>query len=151
MQDLIESMPDEVRDRVLGIIHSPFAQRNGIELVALSDDEVRMRMPIGDKMNSWGVGHGGAVFALADQVFALAANMGEHMQVALSANVQYVRPATGDLEAVSRRVAETRTTSVYEIRVLQGGKLVALFQGVGYKLKDDRCNGPPPDVETSRG
>jgi acyl-CoA thioesterase len=52
------------------------------------------------------------------------------------ASMTYIRPARGMLEAVARKIGETKMTSVYEVRVFEKGELVAIFQGNGYKLKD---------------
>jgi acyl-CoA thioesterase len=88
-------------------------------------------MDTAGKNGPGGVAHGGAVFTLADQAFGIAANMGGSKQVALSANIQYISPATGLLEAVAEKVSQNGMCSVYRIAVTTGEKLVAVFEGVG--------------------
>jgi acyl-CoA thioesterase len=103
-------------------------------------------MDISDKLNAVGGGHGGAVFSLADQAFAIASNLGPEVQVALSANISYLKPGKGLLEAVAIKISETRRTSLYEVKVYEGEELIAVFQGTGYKLNgnDGSVKGEAP-------
>jgi acyl-CoA thioesterase len=134
--DWEEGRSPEVVDRLRGIITSPFARFMGIELVSISSNgEVKVRMDIQGKENSLGAAHGGTVFALADQAFAIAGNLGPEYQVAISASINYVRPGRGPLEATAILICETKSTSLYEAKVFQGGQMIALFQGTGYKLR----------------
>ncbi len=134
--DWEEARSPEVIERLKGIISSPFARFMGIDLVSISPEgEVRVRMDIQGKENSLGAAHGGTVFALADQAFAIAGNLGPEYQVAISASINYVRPGRGPLEATAILICETKSTSLYEAKVFQGGEMIALFQGTGYKLR----------------
>jgi acyl-CoA thioesterase len=131
-----EGRSPDVVDRLKGIIRSPFARFMGIELVSIaSNGEVTVKMDIQGKENSLGAAHGGTVFALADQAFAIAGNLGPEYQVAISASINYVRPGRGPLEATAILICETKSTSLYEAKVFQGGEMIALFQGTGYKLR----------------
>ncbi len=116
----------------------PFVQELGIRTVSISEGEVRVAMDAGDKLNAVGGAHGGAVFTLADQAFALASNLEAWPQVALVASINYLRPGKGMLEAVARKTSETNRTSIYEVKVFDDGELIAIFQGTGYKLNGDR-------------
>ncbi len=106
----------------------------GMNVTGAWDHGVRVAMHTAGKTGPGGVAHGGAVFTLADQAFGITANMGGTRQVALSANIQYISPATGLLEAVAELVTENRMCSVYRITVTSCGKLVALFEGVGIRV-----------------
>jgi acyl-CoA thioesterase len=129
-------LPEVIRERLRAIDRAPFAIPMGMELLSISDaGEVIISMDVSDKLNALGGAHGGAIFTLADQAFAIACNLGEHTQVAICASINYIRPAKGKVLAVTRKVAETKQTSVHEVRVLENGELVALFQGTGYKLR----------------
>jgi acyl-CoA thioesterase len=103
----------------------------GMTVTGAWDHGVRVEMDTAGKNGPGGVAHGGAVFTLADQAFGIAANMNGTKQVALSANIQYISPATGVLEAVAERVNGNGICSVYRITVTSGEKLVAVFEGVG--------------------
>jgi len=93
----------------------------------------RVAMKAEGKRNPDGVVHGGALFSLADQAFGLAANNGPVRQVAVSATIAYLSPAKGDLEAFAELVAETGDHSLFVVRVYEGERLVATFEGVGIK------------------
>jgi acyl-CoA thioesterase len=134
-------LPEEIKERIRRMNMAPFVQPLGIELVSISaDGEVRVTMDASDKHNALGSAHGGAVFTVADQAFAIASNLGAELQVAMFASMTFIKPARGKLEAMAKRVGETKRTSVYEVKVFEKGELVAIFQGNGYKLKD-RVNG----------
>lgn len=128
-------MPKEVCERLQRMSDVPFVMELGIRTRSISKDgEVRLTMDASDKLNAVGGAHGGAIFTLADQAFAVAGNLSEEPQVALCANINYLRPGKGMLEAVARKTSETRRTSLYEVRVYDDGELIAVFQGTGYKL-----------------
>ena len=105
----------------------------GMEVVDTWPGGARVIMAPDGKRNPNGVLHGGAIFSLADQAFGLAANMGERPQVAVSATITYLAPARGTLEAVAEKVAETGDHSLFSVRVYEGERLVATFEGVGIK------------------
>jgi acyl-CoA thioesterase len=129
---------DELFDVVKEIHNAPYARLNDIDTVSVSKDEIRTRMMLtGDKMNSVGRAHGAAIFALADHTFALAANLGEYRQTALSVSIIYHRPGIGrELTAVSSRVSETNSVSTYDVKVYCDGKHIATATSIGFKLKE---------------
>ena len=135
-------LPKEICERIdrMNKVQTPVSM--GMRMLSISrDGEVRFSMDTDDKLNAVGFAHGGAIFALADQAFAIATNLGEEMQVAISANISYIKPGKGTLEAVAKKVSETRRTSIVEVKVYGGGELVAIFQGTGYKLGGRARNG----------
>jgi acyl-CoA thioesterase len=130
-------LPQEIKDRIRRINDAPFVQPMGIELISISSEgEVRVTMDASDKHNALGSAHGGAVFTVADQAFAIASNLGAELQVAMFASMTFIMPARGMLEAVAKKVGDTKRTSVYEVKVFEDGELVAIFQGNGYKLAE---------------
>ena len=124
-------MTGEQRIEALGA--SPFARLLGIEIVEARPGYARVVMDSTGKENFLGVAHGGAIFSLADQAFAAAANRGELLQVSVSVHIHYLSPAKGRLEAVARLIAETDTYSHILVEVKGGDRLVATFEGVAYK------------------
>jgi acyl-CoA thioesterase len=126
-----EAMTGEQRIIALGA--SPFARLLGMEILETWPGGARVAMDTTGKENFLGVAHGGAIFALADQAFAAAANRDGVLQVAVSVHIQYFSPAKGRLEAVARRVAETDRTSLIHVEVKSGERVVATFEGVAYK------------------
>jgi len=128
-------MDEEGQSRLNRIIEGEFARMLGIRVASISEQEVRVEMDLEGKLNSIGTGHGGAIFSLADQAFALSANLDEYPQVARSASIKYLKPAKGKLIAVARKVSEDDRGSVHHVSVLADGVLVAEFEGFGHKLK----------------
>ena len=110
-----------------------FARLLGMDVTGVWDHGVRVTMTTDGKAGPNGVAHGGAVFTLADHAFGIAANMGRDRQVALSATINYVSPASGPLEAIAERVSGNDLCSLYRVTVSSGDRLVAVFMGTGIK------------------
>ena len=126
-----EKMTGEQRIQALGAC--PFAHLMGMEIVETWPGGARVVMDTTGKENFLGVAHGGAIFSLADQAFAAAANRDGILQVAVSVHIHYLSPAKGKLEAVGRLIGETDTYSHILVEVKSGERLVATFEGVAYK------------------
>ncbi|MDD1705819.1 MAG: PaaI family thioesterase [Methanoregulaceae archaeon] len=108
----------------------------GMEVTGTWPGGARVVMDPEGKRNPNGVLHGGAIFSLADHAFGLAANTGEIPQVAVSATITYLSPAKGRLEAVAYRIAETGTHSLFNVRVYEGKRLVAILEGIGIREEE---------------
>ncbi|HSN71648.1 MAG TPA: PaaI family thioesterase [Steroidobacteraceae bacterium] len=96
-----------------------------------------MRMPWcaeGAEADGSKVWHGGPVASLLDTVGAFAATMVAGRDCGtVSLNIDYVRPATGDLVAKARVRKAGRTLSMVEVDVTNpDGKLCAVGRGVFY-------------------
>lgn len=113
-----------------------YAGTLGIELVAVSDDEIVVGMEVGEAhQNFLGVGHGGMVFSLADCAFSLASNNAGDAAVAIDTHLVLTAPSrVGDrLEARVREVSRGRSLGTYRAEVTRGdGRTVALFTGTVY-------------------
>jgi acyl-CoA thioesterase len=82
--------------------------------------------------------HGGALFTLADFVFAAACNSHGHTSVGINMNLTCLKAVSeGTLIAEAREVAEPKRLSgcTVEIRDDQGA-LVAIFQGLAYNKRE---------------
>jgi acyl-CoA thioesterase len=135
MQRYEAFLPNEIVERLQHMADVPLASQLGMRTESITEDgEVTVSMFAGDKLNAVGTAHGGAVFSLADQAFALASNLGPEPQVALCASINYLRPGKVHLKAVARKTFESRKTSLYEVRVYEDEELIAIFQGTGYKI-----------------
>lgn len=111
-----------------------FARLLDLKVTAIEGGRVRVAMPTAGKENAHGTTHGGAIFAVADHAFGIAANLEGLDQIAISAYIQYFSvPAEGTLEAVAYRVSETERTSLYAVEVYSGERRIAAFEGVGFK------------------
>ena len=112
-----------------------FARLLGMVVTEIEGGRVRVAMPTAGRENGHGTTHGGAIFALADHAFGVAANMEGIDQIAISAYIQYFSvPAEGTLEAVAYRVSETEKTSMYAVDVYSGDRRIGSFEGVGFKI-----------------
>jgi len=133
----LDRMDEDVReqlDSVKGIYFAPLSRDNDIEIIHISKDSVRISMKIKEKhMNGNNVAHGGATFILIDDTFAFASNLFEPA-VGVNVSVSYHRPAVGGtMEAVSQLVSETRSLSVFDIKVYCSGKHIATAVCTAFK------------------
>lgn len=113
---------------------SEFARLLGMEILEAREGYSRVTMNCAGKMNPGGVAHGGAIFALADQAFGIAANCCGVHRVAVTVSIQYIAPAKGRLLAVARRVADNGTCDTYRIMVHEGERPIAEFTGVAFRI-----------------
>jgi acyl-CoA thioesterase len=126
--------PKAVEEQIRIFNASEFARLLGMEILEASDGYSRVIMDCAGKLNPGGVAHGGAIFALADQAFGIAANCCGVHRVAVSVSIQYIAPAKGNLVAVARRVEDNGTTDTYRIMVHEGERPVAEFTGVAFRV-----------------
>lgn len=117
-----------------------FADHVGIELLEVSEGRAKAKMKIKEHhLNGVNIAHGGAIFSLADLVFAVASN--SHGTVALSINVSisYLKASvTGQiLTAEAKEVSLNPKLATYEVRVTdETDDIIAIFLGTVYKKND---------------
>ena len=132
-------MDASVREAIYSAVAAePFARAMDMHLVHLDDGHSIVEMAyLPERMNNiYQRAHGGAVFALIDEAFETASQTGGTIAVALNVNVTYVAsPSEGVLlRAQARRVAQTRKTATYDIRVSDADdNLIALCQALAYR------------------
>lgn len=115
-----------------------YAKHLGVELLEAAEGRAIARMKIGEHhLNSHNTVHGGAIFSLADVVFAAASNSHGVAAVAINVNISYLKAAfAGVLTAEAREVSLNPTLAVYEVRITgETGELIAIFQGMVYRKK----------------
>ena len=120
--------------RISAFNQCEFARLLGMEITEAHDGYARVTMDGAGKYNPRGVIHGGAVFALADQAFGIAANFAADVRVAVSIHIQYISPATGSLVAVAHRVADNGRYSIFQVMVYEGERIIAEFDGVAIQI-----------------
>lgn len=133
-------MDEGEADVVASFDACPFAQCLALRIRSVEAGVVEVEMDPACALNRDGAVHGGAIFALADHAFGAAANLAGE-EVALAAEIVYLRPATGRLVARAVRTGETEAVSLYRVEVRQGDRLVAVFSGHGFRL-DRRAPSP---------
>ena len=119
--------------------HDKFAEHCGIELLEVSEGRAKAILKINRQhLNAVNIVHGGAIFTLADLVFAAASNSHGNVAVAINVTISYLKAAAGGtLTAEAREVSRNRKLATYSIRVTdESGDLVASFQGMVYRKKD---------------
>ncbi len=115
------------------------ARHLGIEMLEHSEGWARAKMEIASHhLNSAGILHGGATFALADTVFAVASNSHGTLAVAINASVSFFKAVrSGTVFAEAEEVSINPKLATYLIKVRdEKGDSVALFQGTVYRKKE---------------
>lgn len=116
-----------------------FAKLCGVELLEAGDGRARAKLSIRpEHLNSVGIVHGAAVFALADTVFAAASNSHDHVAVAININISYLKAVEGgEIFARAEEVNREGRIGSYAITVTnEQEQIVAVFEGLAYrKLK----------------
>lgn len=111
----------------------------GIRLLKAGEGKCEMSMKVKEgMMNAYGAIHGAVLYALADCAFAAACNSYGVKAVALSASMQYRRPAGLGEELLAEASEESRgrTTALYRVKIRNSdGKLVAVMDGLAFLSK----------------
>ena len=116
-----------------------FAEHIGIELLEVSKGRAKAKMEIKDHhLNGINIAHGGAIFSLADLVFAVASNSHKTIALAINASISFLKAASGGtLVAEAKEVSLNPKLATYEIRVTnENNDLIAIFLGTVYRKKD---------------
>lgn len=116
-----------------------FAEYVGIELVEVTKGKAKAKMEIKNHhLNSIKTVHGGAVFALADLVFAVASNSHGTIAMGINVSISYLKAVKeGVIFAEANEVSINPKLATYNVQVTDGSDdLVAVFQGMVYRKKD---------------
>jgi acyl-CoA thioesterase len=119
--------------------HDAFAGNIGIELLDASPGYAKAQLEIETRhLNGLNTVHGGAIFSLADFVFAAAANAHGTIAMAINVHISYIKAATGGvLLAEAREVSLNPKLGTYSVRVTnEAGELIATFEGMVYRKKE---------------
>lgn len=130
-------MQPETEDRTIAaarafIDRDRYAKSLGIAFDAIAPGRARAVMTVRDDMvNALGSCHGGAIFALADSVFAVVCNSRGQVAVAQFCSIGYLRPAAvGDeLQADGTETIAAGQRGIYDITVTCRGEVIAAFRG----------------------
>jgi acyl-CoA thioesterase len=135
-KDALEALREEIRNE-------GFANHMGVRLRDIGPGYAAVEARYSEKMvNFNGLVHGGAIFSLIDEAFAVASNSHGTIAVALSLNVIYLEsPKVGALLiAEAREQSMTDPTATYAIEVVQrdeeGDRKIAVCQALVYRKKD---------------
>ena len=113
-----------------------FARHCGFELLEVNPGTATAKMVIQPfHFNGAKTVHGGALFALADFVFAAAVNSRGQLALAINTSMAFINAAVGGtLVARAREVSCNRRLGVYQVDIHdEQGQLIAQFQGTAYR------------------
>lgn len=113
-----------------------FAAHNNIELVDAGPGWATARMPVAEHhLNAADVVHGGALFSLADLVFAVASNSHGRLALGINASISYLKAARGPaITAEAREVSCNSKLATYTMELRDAaGELVALAHGTVFR------------------
>ncbi len=116
-----------------------FAERNNIELLTVAPGKATAKMTLHPHhLNGYSTVQGGAIFTLADFAFAAASNSHGNVAVAINVSISFLKAATtGTLWAEARELSKNFKLGTYTVEVKDdAGDLVAIFQGMVYRKKD---------------
>ncbi len=110
-----------------------YADLLGLTVLEATPERTRVRAPVtAAGLNMHGTAHGGLIFSLADEAFAVISNL-EAQAVAVDTHLSFFRAAKmGDeLVAVATPERVGRTLATYRVEVRRGeeGEVLALFMG----------------------
>lgn len=116
------------------------ARHLGIQLVDIKPGYARATMTVKPELlNGVGVTHGGAIFSLADVVFAAASNAHGPVALALNVNINFLKSTKEGaiLTATASEENLTRKTGLYRLKVIdENDEMVALAEGLVYRKSD---------------
>lgn len=116
-----------------------FADYVGIELLEVEEGRARAKLKIRKKhLNGYNIVHGGAIYSLADLVFAVASNSHGNVAVAINGSISYLKAVTkGTLFAEAEEVSLNAKLATYKVSVTdEHDNMIAIFQGMVYRKKD---------------
>ncbi|NLV28234.1 MAG: hotdog fold thioesterase [Methanomicrobiales archaeon] len=116
----------------------PFAQELGIVLESSEPGHVVLSLEIRKQhLNAHNTVHGGVIYTLADEAFAVACNTEGVPSVAINTSITYIKAAKeGKLIAMAREFSKNSKLGSYVIEVIdQDDEKIAIFQGLAYKKR----------------
>ena len=116
----------------------PFSRDLGIKLISSSPGEAVLHLKVTEKhLNSHGTVHGGVIFSLADEAFAIASNTSGIPAVAINTSITYMKAiSSGTLIAEAKEFSSNPKLGSYIVEIYdQGREKIAVFQGLAYRKK----------------
>ena len=112
---------------------NPVFRHLGIEVELATPGHTRMSMQMRpDLTNTFGVGHGGIIFTLADMAFGFTCNASGERAMTASAAIDYLAPTPVDarLVADAREVERQGRNVFYDVTIsIAGGDTIAIVRG----------------------
>ncbi len=115
-----------------------FSSHLGFEVLETSPGQSRLKAVVErEHLNLHGSAHGGFLYSLADEAFALASNSHDRVAVALSTHMDYFSVVReGDaLTAIASEEHLGRRVATYRVELRRGEETIALFTGTVYRIE----------------
>lgn len=116
-----------------------FAKHVGIKLLSVAEGKAKAMMKVQKHhLNSVHVLHGGAIFTLADFVFAAASNSYGKVALSINANINFFKAIqSGVIYAKAEEISKSHKLATYSIRITgEDNVLIAEMQGTVYRKND---------------
>ncbi|MBX3099528.1 MAG: hotdog fold thioesterase [Salinibacterium sp.] len=120
------------------VLDEPSLRWFGFSIVEAHDGIAIVTLAVGTShVNGNGTTHGGVVFALADQAFAMAANTVLRFAATADAQIAYLASTrVGDLLVATARTAyHDDRRAVIDVEVMSRDRTVALYRGTARALR----------------
>jgi acyl-CoA thioesterase len=122
------------------ITKSPFAKYMGMTILDVAPGYAKAEARYSEEMcNFNGLIHGGAIFALIDEVFGAASNSHGTIALALNMNITFIKPPqiNSTLIAEAKEESRSKHTATYHIeihqRVENKDQIIAVCQALVYR------------------
>ncbi len=113
-----------------------FARHLKAEVISAEQGYAKVKLKVQPYfINGAGFVNGGLIFTLADYAFALAANAGGDLGLAVNASMNFIKAVSADdeLSAEARLINRTRKLGTYRAEVSnKDGAVIACFQATAY-------------------
>ncbi len=116
-----------------------FARAAGIQLLEAGPGHAKACMEVTARhLNSVGTLHGGAMFTLADFVFAVASNAHGKIAMAIQTDIAFFKAVrSGTITACAREISLHEKLGTYLVEITdETGTLVAHFRGTAYRRRE---------------
>ncbi len=116
-----------------------YARLSGIRLTEVSEGYAQAELEISEtQLNSVDTVHGGAIFTLADFVFAVASNSYGTLAMGINSSISFFKAVKrGTLTAEAQELSIHHKLASYAVRVTdQDNDLVAHFTGMVYRKRE---------------
>ena len=117
------------------------AQRLGIKIECIKEGYAELSMTVADWMiQGHNICHGGFIFSLADTAMAYASNGRNKVNVAMNANIDFLKPVKlGEcLKAIAVEGSTSKNTGLYDVKVYnEKNDLTGHFRGRTFNTQAD--------------
>ncbi|MFV0367886.1 MAG: PaaI family thioesterase [Hyphomicrobiaceae bacterium] len=129
---------------------NPVFRYLGLKVELAEPGHTRFSMLMRDDLtNTFGTGHGGTIFTLADMAFGFTCNAGGERAMTASAAIDYLAPApvNARLVADAREVERQGRNVFYDVVIsVEGGETIAIVRGrmkvLGGPVLENQDGGP---------